>query len=224
MVRICSIDAVIAGGKSTLIDGILQKVKDDKKFMLVPEPVGIWCSIKLSTGKDFLAAFYDDMHTNALSFQIVALYTRRQLMLQKIKEAEEIEKEIGEEVILITERTILSDYYIFTKMLIEQGVISEHGKIAYEMWYNDFSKEVHINKSIYIRISPTVCFNRVQKRNRNGEDGITLDYLEDLHKFHEIFNEQILSKADSKIISNEFELGTSEYDLLLDEVIKYFSE
>ena len=55
-------------------------------------------------------------------------------------------------------------------MLIEQGVINEHDKIAYEMWYNNFSHKI--------------CFNRIHLRNREGEKEITLKYLENFYKFH----------------------------------------
>ena len=223
MVRICSIDASISAGKTTLISRIMEKVSGDRKFMLVPEPVDDWRKIHLKDGRDFLTAYYDNIGENALSFQIVALFTRRQLMLEKIKEAEEIEKEIGEEVIIITERTILSDYHTFATMLINQGYIHEHGSIAYKIWFDLFSKEFNISKALYIRISPELCFNRIHVRNREGEDGISLKYLKDLHHVHEVFYNNILINLDCKVVSNENKLDSQEYELMIYEIIEFFS-
>jgi len=223
MVRICSFEASISAGKTTLIENIMKKVKGNKKYILVPEPVEEWRSIYLKDGRDFLAAYYDNINENALSFQLVALFTRRQLMLKKIKEAEEIEKVIGEECILITERTVLSDYHTFAKMLISQGHIHEHGAIAYKMWFDVFSKEFNISKALYIKVSPETCFDRIHIRNREGEDGISLKYLKDLHHVHETFYDEVLSKLDCKVISNDHDLNSVEYDMMICDVINFFN-
>ena len=224
MVRICSIDSNIGAGKSKIIENIFIKVKDNKKYIFVPEPLDDWKKIILSDGCDFLTSYYDNISSNALSFQMVALFTRREAMNKKIEEAKKIEEEIGEEVIIITERTIMSDFYTFTKMLITQGHINEHGKIAYEMWFNIFSKEIELSKSLYIRISPNLCRDRISIRNRIGEDSISLKYLKDLDKEHENFYENYLITIDCKVISNEFKLDSAEYNSMIGDIIKFFSD
>ena len=40
---------------------------------------------------------------------------------------------------------------------------------------------------IYIDSSIKVCFKRIKKRNRNGEEKITLDYLEILENHHRLW-------------------------------------
>ena len=38
---------------------------------------------------------------------------------------------------------------------------------------------------MYIRCSPEICYQRIQKRARPGEEPITLEYLYELHEKHE---------------------------------------
>jgi len=223
MVRICSLDAVIGAGKSVFIENIFNIIKDNKKYLYLAEPLDTWKNIVLSCGRDFLSAYYDNIPLNSLSFQMVALLTRTEMMKEKIEEALKIEEEIGEEVIIITERTIMSDYYTFTKMLISQGHINEHGKIAYEMWFNKFSKDFKISKAIYMKVSPETCRERITTRNREGEDGISLKYLKDLNQEHENFYESYLSKIDCKVIYNDHNIGSDKYNNMVKDVIDFFT-
>ncbi len=38
---------------------------------------------------------------------------------------------------------------------------------------------------IYLRTKPETCYNRLQKRARSEESGVSLDYLQSLHQRHE---------------------------------------
>jgi deoxyadenosine/deoxycytidine kinase len=38
---------------------------------------------------------------------------------------------------------------------------------------------------IYLRSNPEKCINRIQKRHRQSEDQISLDYITKLHDLHE---------------------------------------
>ena len=38
---------------------------------------------------------------------------------------------------------------------------------------------------IYLQAGPETCYQRMCKRSRGEESGVTLDYLEDLHYFHD---------------------------------------
>lgn len=222
MVRIVSIEASIAAGKSTLIEAIMEKLKGNERYILIPEPVDDWKEIKVDD-KDILSCFYSNMTEVALPFQLIALLTRRNKIIEKIKEAKGREKRIGKEVILITERTVVSDRYIFAQMLYESNFISKYGILAYQMWNDEFSKESKTGKIIYLTTPPEVCFNRVKQRARPGEEGITLDYLKMCQRAHDRFYEEHISKNDHKIVdTSNIIKGTSEFNQLVEDSIKYF--
>lgn len=235
MVRVCSIEANISCGKTTLIKRIMERVNqtdDGERYILVDEPTAEWEKIIDSSGKGILHAFYDNQDSIALPFQFIALITRRQKIMEKLKEAEELEKKINmgvandekKEVIILTERTIHSDYYIFAKMLSAQGKINEHGLIAYKLWYDIFCKEVEINKFVYININPDTCYSRVKVRSREGEDKITLEYLTQCQNAHDAFFEKFISKTDHLIIDNtDIHKDSEEYEGMVDDVISYLN-
>lgn len=221
MVKIISIEADIGAGKTTLINSLIER--HEGNYILIPEPVDQWKTIMIGD-QNILEAFYNDMVTVALPFQLIALITRRELFVKKMKEAEELEKTTGKEVYLISERTVHSDKYIFAKMLHKDGFISEPGIIAYNMWNDIFSKEAIIDKTIYINTPPEVCFERIKIRNRQGEDKITLEYLRECQKAHDDFYEEHISKNDHVVIDTSGILvGTIEYDNLLNSLIAYIN-
>ncbi|KAH8873919.1 Thymidine kinase 2, mitochondrial [Schistosoma japonicum] len=47
------------------------------------------------------------------------------------------------------------------------------------------NRSIPIDLIVYLRASPTVCWERLHARKRPGEEDILLNYLEDLHKLHE---------------------------------------
>lgn len=222
MVKLVSLEANIGGGKSTLIESLMNKFKDTKSFILIPEPVETWKNIIINK-KDILTNFYENMTEVALPFQLIALLTRRRNIIEKIEEAKILEKELNQEVILITERTVHSDRYIFAEMLHHDGFINDYGIFAYKMWYDDFAKETTVNKIVYINTPPEICFKRVKERNRAGEENITLDYLQKCQKAHDNFYDEHISKDDHMIIdTSNIIKGTSEYDELVNRIIVYF--
>lgn len=222
MVKLVSVESNVGGGKTTLIKSLMEKIKDDKSFILIKEPVDDWKKIIIN-GKDILTNFYENMAEVALPFQLIALLTRRRKILEKINEAKLLETQLGKEVILVTERTVHSDRYIFAEMLHQDGFINDYGMTAYKMWNDDFAKESTVNKTVYINIPPEICFNRVKKRNRPGEENITLEYLQKCQKAHDRFYDEHINKGDHMTIdTSNIIKETSEYDEMIDRIIVYF--
>ena len=209
---IISLDGNIGSGKSTLVN-IIKRFRPE--YCMLDEPVNEWNEIKDKDGVNLLENFYKDQQRWAYTFQNFAYITR----LEKLKKA--IQK--GNKII-ITERSIFTDKNIFAKMLYEDGKLSHLEWDTYNRWF-DFHK-IDINGFIYLRTSPQVCQQRIQHRNRKGEEGIPFDYLKKLHSKHEyIFSnsngikidgntnfihdkaiqEEILSQIDSFILGIQFE-------------------
>lgn len=221
-IKVVSCEANIGCGKTTLINEIMKKERPSYiHLILVPEPVDLWMNIKVGD-KDILSAFYANKKEVALPFQLIALITRKQRFDIEMEKAKQIVKETGKNVILITERTIHSDRHIFANMLHKSGDINEAGIVAYNLWNDNFVKDLHIDKTVYINTNPQTCHKRIIKRSRPGEDVIPLTYLEECQRTHDDFYSNVISKMDNMIIdTSDVEKDTKEYEKLVDDVYTY---
>ena len=50
---------------------------------------------------------------------------------------------------------------------------------------NEHAKDFTVAGHIYINADADVCFNRIHKRSRNGEENIPLDYLTNCSVYHD---------------------------------------
>jgi deoxyguanosine kinase len=173
---IVSVDANIGAGKTTLLE-VLKEALPDVEVVL--EPVGEWLRLKdPATGKSLLELFYEDKKRWAYTFQNCAILTR----LRTIKAAL-ASLPAGKRVIL-TERSVLTDRYVFAEMLRESGDITGLEWELYEMWYNTFAADLPIRGVIYLTTGVGTSAGRIVTRGRAGEDHIPLDYLSALDTQH----------------------------------------
>lgn len=220
-VILVSLEGNISAGKSTLIKILKEKTKDDNSFMIVDEPVDVWEKIT-DDGKTILEAFYEDPKKMAFTFQICALYTRYECLKRIYVTARKRSQVTGVPTVVLIERTILSDYHIFAKMLHASGHITNFEMKIYELWFNNFIDEFDLRKSIYLKAPPKLCYDRVAERNRNGEDKITLAYLDSCDKQHEEFYTNVLSKHGCMIFDNSVHKDSKEYHQNVEKIIEYF--
>ena len=221
MVKLYSIEGNIGSGKTTFIKFLTEYSSNKKNLIILPEPLALWENIVNSDGDNVLTSLYKNQERNALNFQIIALFTRRKLLVETMENALNLEKQLGEEVIILSERTLKSDYHIFATMLHNQKKLSDHDFTAYKFLYNEYSEEFKLSKAIYIKTSPEICHQRVDVRSRNGEDHISLSYLKDCDKAHEDFYNVYLSTIDCKIINNDHNFHDDTYEQQIKEIIEY---
>ena len=93
---------------------------------------------------------------------------------------------------IVTERSIFTDRNVFAKMLYDDDKIEEVEYQIYLKWFDEFAKETKIDGIIYVHTDPNVCYNRIKKRSRTGEESIPLEYLKKCHEYHDkwILNEE----------------------------------
>lgn len=91
------------------------------------------------------------------------------------------------EKLLFVERSIYTDKHCFAENCYETGKMSKLEYDVYCRWNNWLSDEFNVRPDayIYLRCFPNVNYDRIQKRNRSGEEGIPIEYLEMLHNKHE---------------------------------------
>lgn len=179
-----TIEGNIGSGKSTIID-MFKRFNSDN-IVFVDEPVSEWQDIKVDN-INALDLFYKDQKNNAFWFQILAYITRLRNLI-KIKKN-------NPDKIIITERSIYTDKYIFAKMHFELGNISEIEWKTYNYWFDTFLEETKLDLILYVDTNPDECLNRIKKRNRSEEDNIELDYLVDCDKKHKDWIENSLDKV-----------------------------
>ena len=175
-VKIVSFEGNIGAGKTTLLNK-LEKENTDPDIVFLREPVDEWEKISIN-GETMISKFYADPEKYSFAFQIMAFTTRLKLLKDIIKNKPNVK-------LIICERSLEADNEIFARMLYHDGLMDKHMYLIYMNHFNNsIEKEYELSGMIYIKTPPNECFNRIIKRNREGEDKITLLYLEKCHKYH----------------------------------------
>jgi len=173
---IISIEGNIGSGKSTLFEKLKIHFANNKNLIFVREPVDIWESIQDENGTTILEKFYQDQIKYSFSFQIMAYISRINLLKETIKE--------HPGVTIITERSLYTDKMVFAKMLYDTHKIEYINYQIYLNLFDTFKNDFNVDNIIYIKTDPDVCYNRILKRARNGENNISLDYLQLCNTYH----------------------------------------
>ena len=201
--RIISLDGNIGAGKSTL----LQKLGTAFPYIkVVPEPVDTWTKLKNMDGRNLLELFYEDKRRWAYTFQNAAILSR----LKMIKEA--VNNALPGQII-VTERSVLTDRFVFAQMLKDKGEIDPLEWDLYEMWYNTFASELPMAGIIYITTGVATSSERIRIRGRGGEESIPDAYLTDLADQHDLW----LSETDLPVLRISTE-ATIPIELTLSQI------
>lgn len=176
---IISIEGNIGSGKSTLLKILKQDLAHLKTFTFIQEPIDTWLKTTDSQGENILSKFYADQEKYGFAFQIMAFTTKLQLIKENLNQD-----------YIITERSVNTDKEVFVKMLYEDKKIDD---IMYKIYSNLFDTFVEdktkINKIIYVKTNPNICYQRINKRKREEEKSIPLEYLQKCDEYHNIWLE-----------------------------------
>lgn len=124
----------------------------------------------------YISDFYEDMHRWSFNLQVYFLRNRFQKLLE-IKNAPQ-----G----AIQDRTIYEDAYIFAPNLHAMGLMSTRDYENYTGLFNLVSSFIAPpDLLIYLRASIPTLVNQIQRRGRDYEDSIRLDYLKRLNERYE---------------------------------------
>jgi deoxyadenosine/deoxycytidine kinase len=124
----------------------------------------------------YLNDFYEDMPRWAFNLQVYFLNSRFRTII-------EIQK--GTEVV-IQDRTINEDAMIFAPNLHTMGLISTRDFENYTKLFETISSLIRPpDLLIYLRATVPALVNQIQKRGREYEDNLRLDYLRRLNEYYE---------------------------------------
>jgi deoxycitidine kinase/deoxyguanosine kinase len=172
--RIISLDGNIGVGKTTLLKTIRERFPD---IVIVEEPVDVWTTLKDADGKNLLELFYGDKRRWAFSFQQAAMLSRLLLLQRAVLDAKP-----GQ--IILSERSVLTDRFVFAEMLYRAGDLTELEWTLYQHWYHAFGSMLPMAGILYINTSVDTAYARIQSRGRSGEGEISKEYLQALDKQH----------------------------------------
>lgn len=157
------IDGNIGAGKTTLLNKLHNS---NKTYNVLLEDVLLW--------KPWLKLFYKDPKKNSLGFQMRVLLSHLKHINCDISNPKDK---------YILERSPFTSVYVFGKLLEESGDLSE---LEYSLC-KDYEKKFGWTPDIYIYLytTPDICYKRIRKRDRDGEESISLDYLTKVHNKYE---------------------------------------
>ena len=124
----------------------------------------------------YLNDFYEDMQRWSFNLQVYFLNSRLNQIL-KIRESGKT---------IIQDRTIYEDAYIFAPNLHSMGLMSTRDFENYFTLFNLMTSLIQPpDLLIYLRGSVPTLVNQIQKRGREYENSIRLDYLKRLNERYE---------------------------------------
>lgn len=124
----------------------------------------------------YLNDFYEDMPRWSFNLQVYFLNSRFKQI---------IEIQAGTEVV-IQDRTIHEDAEIFAPNLHGMGLMSSRDFENYTRLYETISSMIRPpDLLIYLRATVPTLVNQIQKRGRDYEDNLRLDYIRRLNDYYE---------------------------------------
>ena len=173
---VISIEGNIGAGKSTLLEALRTAMPEVE---VVVEPVGEWLSLKTADGKSLLELFYEDKQRWAYTFQNCAILTRLRLLKQVLQSTKK--------AVIITERSVLTDRFVFAEMLRASGDLNDLEWQLYLNWYETFATELPMSGIVYLTTDVATSGSRIVKRGRHGEENIPVAYLKALEAQHHVW-------------------------------------
>jgi len=165
---ILALSGIIGAGKTTFADKLGEKLGWKVYHELGPD-------------ENDLRLFYADMKKQSFVMQI-------RLLTKRLRQYSEM---IGARVPAIVDRTLEEDT-VFARVLRDGGNMTEY---EYET-YLGLAGFVHDSMRrptvlIHLDVPPEVALERIGRRGRTCETGITIEYLRELWKAYEVFLDEI---------------------------------
>ena len=188
-----AISGNIGSGKTTLTTKLAKHYKWNPHFEDVEN-------------NPYLNDFYKEMQRWSFNLQVYFLNSR----FRQIIDIKKLNKKF------IQDRTIYEDAYIFAPNLHAMGLMSTRDFDNYKELFSLMDSLVEgPDLLIYLRASVPTLVEQIQKRGREYENSIRLDYLTQLNKRYEEWIEQydqgnllIIDVDDLNFSDNEEDLGS----------------
>ncbi len=163
MKKFVAVAGNIGVGKSTLVSLLCQRLGWQPFF----EPV---------TQNPYLADFYQDMQAWSFHSQVFFLTHRLRIHHQLLAHPNSV----------IQDRSIYEDAEVFACNLYRRNLIAERDYQTYRELYTVLSEFLDPpDLVVYLRASPATLMERISHRGRDYEQGISVEYLQQLNELYE---------------------------------------
>ena len=145
---------------------------------IIQEPLECWT--KKECGKSLLANFYENLDRWSYTIETLAMMAR-------------VRSHVDESMHLnpfrLMERSVYSGHYCFAKNGFFNNNLTKLEWEIYKKWVNFLVHDKCIPPIgfIYLKAEPEVCFSRMRLRNRESEKSVSLDYIKQIHVWHDRF-------------------------------------
>ncbi len=159
----------------------------------------------------YLHSFYEDMQRWSFNLQVYFLNTRFRHIIEIRKSGRTV----------IQDRTIYEDAYIFAPNLHSMNLMSTRDFENYKALFELISSLIKPpDLVIYLRASVATLVSQIQKRGREYESAIRIDYLKNLNEMYEDWMENYkLSKMLIIDVDNlKFSENTEHLGAVIDKV------
>ena len=138
--------------------------------------LGWWTGYESVTDNPYLSDFYADMRAWAFHLQIFFLGHRADQDLNAANDPRSA----------ILDRSIYEDFHIFARALHHMGNVAERDYMAYKRLFDLVVDSLpRPNLLIYLKAPVEVLMERIRRRARNMETGITPEYMSLLDSFYD---------------------------------------
>lgn len=161
--RLIFIDGNIGSGKSTFINK-LHEHYNTSEYAFILEPLDKWQK------DDFISEYYKDRKRWGLTFQLLVLTTKYNLIIENI-----------DKKIVFVERSFHGDK-VFATLMHDSGQMTDIEYSIYNNIFNEFMKLVNQYENVTYNISrsPETCLRQIKERGRICEKKVELEFLEKL--------------------------------------------
>ena len=200
------IDGLIFSGKTTAIHNLKASLSssNDTTYNFFEEPVESWMN------EGWLEKYYSNISKFASSFQI-------RIILSHIQQKNDIERinklQESTNIVNICERSAITTLNVFSKMLLDDGVLDEIEMKLHEQMIEMFNYKKP-DVLIYLNIDPEIALTRNLKRMRNGESNIQIEYL---RKLNQAYLNELENLAENIIVID----GTLDEAEIVDKIMKH---
>lgn len=162
-------------GKSTFLKLLAQQCPD---ISVIAEPKDSWATG--FQGRSLLGNFYDNRQRWAFTMETFTMACR-------VKE--HTKEQTNTNPNRVMERSVYSGHFCFALNGHKDQMFTPIEWQVYLEWVNFLlRKECKPPLGfIYLKADPSVCFERIKKRNRLGEENVTLDYMRQIDFWHDKF-------------------------------------